>query len=68
MSVLAGLGGVVIEVVLLGGFYLFDFAARTIVEKYSFYCLGSALITFVAGFGISLQFALTTQFRRGKWK
>ena len=68
MSVLAGLGGTFVEGVLLGGFYLFDPVARTIIEKYGSYCLWSLLIVFATGFGISLQLTLGMQLRRGEWK
>ena len=68
MSVLAGLGAVVIEVILVGGFYFFDPVAKTIIETHGGYFVVSLAVLFVAGFGLSLQLALKMQFWRGKWK
>jgi hypothetical protein len=68
MSVLAGLGAVAIEVILVGGFYLFDPIAKMIIESHSWYFLISLPVLFVAGFGFSLQLELRMQFWRGKWK
>jgi hypothetical protein len=68
MGVLAGLGAVVIEAILLGSFYLFDPAAKKIIEDHSISLGISIPVIFVAAFGFSLQFALEGQFWRGKWK
>ena len=68
MSVLAGLGAVAIESILLGNFYLFDPVAKRIIEDHSMSLLISFALIFVAAFGFSLQFALKGQFWRGKWK
>jgi hypothetical protein len=68
MSILAGLGGVLIVVLLFGGFYLFDPVAKLIIEQHISYFFASVAVIFLAGFGISLQFALKMQFWRGKWK
>jgi hypothetical protein len=68
MSVLACLGGTFIEVVLLGGYHLFDPVAGAIIENHSSYCLWSLLIVFVAGLGISLQLTLAMQLRRSESK
>jgi hypothetical protein len=68
MGVLAGLGAVVIEAILLGSFYLFDPAAKKIIEDHNVSLVISFPVIFVAAFGFSLQFALEGQFWRGKWK
>jgi hypothetical protein len=68
ISILAGLEAVLIEVIILGSFSLFDPTAKRIMENHSLYFLISSLVIFVAGFGVSLQFALEMQFWRGKWK
>ena len=68
MSILAGLAGVFIVGLLFGGFYLFDPVAKLTIEQHISYFLASVPVIFVAGFGISLQFVLKNQFRRGKWK
>jgi hypothetical protein len=68
MGVLAGLGAVVIEAILLASFYLFDPAAKKIIEDHSISLVISFPVIFVAAFGLSLQFALEGQFWRGKWK
>ena len=68
MSVLAGLGGVIIEAILLGGFYLFDPVAKMTLEEHGAMVVLSFLVIFVGAFGLSLQIALEGQFWRGKWK
>jgi hypothetical protein len=68
MGVLAGLGAVAIEAILLGSFYLFDPAAKRIIEDHSMSLLISFPVIFAAAFAFSLQFALEGQFWRGKWK
>lgn len=68
MSVLAGFGGVVIEAIVLGGFYLFDPVAKMILEDHGPTVVLSFLVIFVAAFGLSLQVTLEGQFWRGKWK
>ena len=68
MSVLAGFGGVFIEVLLVGSVYLFEPTMRTFVDRHSTYFLVSVPFIFVAGFGMSLQSALEIQFWRGKWR
>lgn len=68
MGLLAGLGAVVIETILLGSFYLFDPAAKKIIEDHSISLVISFPVIFVAAFGFSLQSALEGQFWRGKWK
>ncbi len=68
MGVSAGLGAIAIELILVGSFYLFDPSAKRMIESHALLLLLSLPIAFVAGFGISLQFALETQFLRGKWK
>lgn len=68
MGGLAGLGAVAIEAILLGSFYLFDPAAKRIIEDHSMSFLASVPVIFIAAFGFSLQFALEGQFWRGKWK
>lgn len=68
MGVFAGLGAIAIELILVGSFYLFDPSAKRIIVSHAHLLLLSLPITFVAGFGISLQFALEMQFLRGKWK
>lgn len=67
-SVLSGLGGVLVEAILIGGFYLFDPVANISIVNNASYILWSLPIMFVAGLGISLQFMLRIQFWRGKWK
>jgi hypothetical protein len=67
-SVLAGLGGVFVEAILIGGFYLFDPVAKISIVNNASYVLWSLLIMFIAGFGVSIQFMLRIQFRRGSWK
>jgi len=68
MGLLAGLGAVVIETILLGSFYLFDPSARKIIEGHSTSLIISIPVIFVVAFGFSLQFALEGQFWRGQWK
>lgn len=68
MSLLAGLGGVAIEAILVGFFYFFDAAAKALIERHETYLLIIAGVVFVAAFGFSLQFALEMQCWRGKWK
>jgi hypothetical protein len=67
-SVLAGLAGVFVEAILIGGFSLFDPVAKVTIVNNASYVLWSVLIMFIAGFGVSLQFTLRIQFWRGKWK
>lgn len=68
LSILAGLGAVVVDGILLGSFYWFLPAAKSIMENHRSSFLVSFPIIFVVGFGLSLQFALEMQFLRGKWK
>jgi hypothetical protein len=68
MSLLAGLGGVFIVLLLLGGFYLFDPIGKLIIDGHSSYVLASVAVIFVAGCGVSLQLTLKMQFWRGKRK
>jgi len=68
MSLLAGLGGVAIETILVGFFYFFDSAAKTLIQSHEIYLFISAVVIFVAAFGFSLEFAFEIQFWRGKWK
>lgn len=68
MGTLAGLGAIAIELIILGSFYLFDPAAKKIIEDHSTSLFISFPVIFVAAFGFSLQFALEGQFWRGKWK
>jgi len=67
MSILAGLGGVFIAVLLLGSFYLFDPVSRRIIDQHSVYFLGSVAVIFVVSFGISILLTLRMQLWRGKW-
>ena len=68
MGLLAGLGGVFIVLIPLGGLYLFDPIGKLIIERQSSYILATLAAIFVAGFGFSLQFTLSGQFWRGKLK
>jgi hypothetical protein len=68
MGFFVGLGAIVIELILLGSFYLFDPAAKRIIEDHSTSLFVSFPVIFVTAFGFSLQFALEGQFWRGKWK
>lgn len=68
MGVLAGLGAVAIEAILVGSFYLFDSAAKKIIEDHGISLVISLPAIFVAAFGFSLQVGLEGQFWRGKWK
>ena len=68
MSILAGLGAAVVDGILLVSLYWFDPAAKSIMENHSSSFLISFPIIFVAGFGLSLQFALEMQILRRKWK
>lgn len=67
MSVLAGLGGVFSAAILFASAYLFEPAAKMWIEAHPLYVALGAIFIFVAGFGMSLSFALELQFRRGKW-
>ncbi|MBI3645502.1 MAG: hypothetical protein HY233_06025 [Acidobacteriales bacterium] len=64
----AGLGGVFVEAILIGGFYLFDPVAKRSIANHASYVLWSVPLIFIAGFGISLELMLESQFLRGKWK
>lgn len=68
MSVLSGLGGVLVVVLLFGCFYLFDPIGKLIIRQHSHYFVGSVAAAFVGAFGISLQLTLKMQFWRGKWR
>jgi hypothetical protein len=68
MSVCAGLGAIIVETILVGSLYLFEPTAKVLIEDHSVAILISLPIVFVAGFGLSLQFAMEMQFWRGKWK
>jgi len=48
MSLFAGLGGVFIALLLLGGFYLFDPIGKLIIEGHSSYVPASVAVIFVA--------------------
>jgi hypothetical protein len=68
MGTFAGVGAVVVELILLCSFYLFDPVAKLIIEDHSTSLIISFPVIFVVAFGFSLQFALEGQFWRGKWK
>lgn len=67
MSVPAGLGGLFATAILFASAYLFEPAAKMWIESHLLYVALGAIFIFVAGFGMSLSFALELQFRRGKW-
>jgi len=64
----AGLGAVLIGVLLLGAVYLFMPLTRTPIEGHLPYLLAGAVAFFFVGFGVSLQSLLEMQYWRGKWK
>jgi hypothetical protein len=68
MSVLAGLGGMCVELILVGGCYLFEPALKRSIDEHRFYVLMSFPIIFIVGFGICVASVLEFQFFRGKWK
>ena len=65
-SLWAGLGAVLVEVVLLA-FCLFDSGLRNYLSGHIAYVLASIPVLFIVASGLSLGFTLAIQFRRGKW-
>jgi hypothetical protein len=68
MSVYAGMGSVFAMAILLGGAYLFEPAARMWIDAHPVYVALGTIFIFVAGFGMSLAFAMELQYRSGKWE
>lgn len=64
MSLLAGLSGVFVLIVIVGFFYVFDPVARIGIENWTRPLVWSAGAIFLAGFGISVWFAVGVQMRR----
>lgn len=68
MGLCAGLGAMIVEVILAGSLYLFEPIAKAFIEAHSSLILISFPLVFVAAFALSLQFEMEMQFLRGKWK
>jgi hypothetical protein len=65
MALWSGFGGVLLEGIIIGLFFLFDPLAKYYVVKYQTALLISVPIIFVAGFGISLVLSLKIQRLQG---